>query len=224
MAGQTVARREVIRLLGIASVAATFPGFRNWAFAGSAGDAPAGAPAAPGAYRPLFFSAAHYRLVAQLSELIIPADDTPGAGAAGVAEFIDFMVANRVPVSGAGHSEPPRDSALRMGSELQAQWLDGLGWLNARCQYDHGRAFMDCEGAQQLALLSALAYKDKYTNATEHGREIFRLVRDYSVTGYYTSRVGLEALGYQGLRNSWPKMPGCPHPDDPEHLHLRPVT
>jgi hypothetical protein len=83
---------------------------------------------------------------------------------------------------------------------------------------------MDCTSEQQLELLSALAYKDKHTSATEHGREIFRLVRDYTVTGYYTSRVGLEALGYQGLRNSWPKMPGCPHPDDPEHLHLRPVT
>ena len=220
MAGQTVARREVIRLLGIASVAATFPGFRNWAFAGSAGDA-GDAPAATGAYQPLFFSADQYRLVAHLAELIIPADDTPGASAAGVAEFIDFMVANRVPVSGAGQSEPPRDSALRMGSELQAQWIEGLGWLNARCQYDHGCAFMDCESTQQLALLSALAYKDKYSTATEGGRGFFRLVRDYTVTGYYTSRVGLEALGFQGLRNSWPKMPGCPHPDDPEHLHLQ---
>lgn len=217
MAGQTVARREVIRLLGIASVAASFPGFRNWAFAGAAEDA----PAAAGAYQPLFFNADQYRLIAHLAELIIPADDTPGASAAGVAEFMNFMVANRVPISGAGHSEPPRDSALKMGSELQAQWIEGLGWLNARCQYAHGRAFMDCEGAQQLALLSALAYKGQYTSATEGGREFFRLLRDYTVTGYYTSRVGLEALGFQGLRNSWPKVPGCPHPDDPEHLHLQ---
>jgi hypothetical protein len=225
LAGQTVARREVVRLLGIASVAATFPGFRSWAFAGSTDDAAAaGAGAGVGVYRPLFFSAEDYRLVAYLAELIIPADDTPGAAQAGVAEFIDFMVANRVPVSGAGHSEPPRDSALRMGSELQAQWLEGLGWLNAHCQGAYGHAFMDCTGEQQLELLSALAYKDKYSSATEHGREIFRLVRDYTVTGYYTSRVGLEALGYQGLRNSWPKMPGCPHPDDPGHLHLRPAS
>jgi len=69
LAGQTVARREVIRLLGIASVAATFPGFRNWAFAGAADLA----PVATGSYRPLFFNAADYRLVAQLAELIIPA-------------------------------------------------------------------------------------------------------------------------------------------------------
>ena len=31
-----------------------------------------------------------------LAELIIPEEETPGAKQAGVAEFIDFMVANRV--------------------------------------------------------------------------------------------------------------------------------
>jgi hypothetical protein len=228
LAGQTVARREVIRLLGIASVAATFPGFRSWAFAGEAVDHAAhgavAAPAATDAYRPLFFNADDYRLIEHLAELIIPRDDTPGARDAGVAEFIDFMVANRVPISGAGHSEPPRDSAMKMGSELQAQWLEGLGWLNARCQHDYGHAFMDCESAQQLALLSAIAYKDKHTSTTEEGRDFFRLLRDYTVTGYYTSRVGLEALGFPGLRSAWPKPPGCPHPDDPEHLHLKAVS
>jgi hypothetical protein len=227
LAGQTVARREVIRLLGIASVAATFPGFRQWAFAGEAGAGNASAAATPpatDAYRPLFFSPPQYRLVEHLAELIIPADDTPGARDAGVAEFIDFMVANRVPVSGAGHSEPPRDSTQVMGSALQAQWLEGLGWLDAHCQYEYGRAFLDCDSAQQLGLLGALAYKDKYTSATQAGREFFRLLRDYTVTGYYTSRVGLEALGFPGLRTAWPQPPGCPHPDDPEHLHLRPVS
>jgi len=34
-----------------------------------------------------------------LAEMIIPEDETAGAKQAGVAEFIDFMVANRVAVS-----------------------------------------------------------------------------------------------------------------------------
>ena len=118
MAGQSIERREALRLLGIAAVAATFPGFRQWAFAGTepapgAAGEPGTAPAQP-PYRPLFFTAAQYRVVAQLAELIIPEDDTPGASQAGVAEFIDFMVANRVPVSDNGRSEPPRDSALSL--------------------------------------------------------------------------------------------------------------
>lgn len=231
MAGQTIARREIVRLLGIASVAATFPGFRQWAFADEALAGATGATsaagtagAAAGAYRPLFFSAEHYRLVEHLAELILPEDDTPGARQAGVAEFIDFMVANRVPISGAGRSEPPRDSAMKMGSELQAQWIEGLQWLNARCQNDHGHEFLGCSAQQQDELLGKLAYKDRFTKATEAGRDFFHLLRDYTVTGYYTSRVGLEALGWPGLRQHWDKPPGCPHPDDPEHLHLQHVS
>ena len=45
-------------------------------------------------------------------------------------------------------------------------------------------------------------------------------MRDYTVVGYYTTKIGLESLGYPGLRTVWPKMPSCPHPNDPEHAHL----
>ena len=46
-------------------------------------------------------------------------------------------------------------------------------------------------------------------------------MRDYTVVGYYTTKIGFESLGYPGLQVVWPAMPGCPHPDDPEHAHLR---
>jgi gluconate 2-dehydrogenase gamma chain len=222
MGGQTIARREVVRLLGVAAVAATFPGFSRWSFAGTAdGPGPAGSALAPGGYRPLFFSPAQFALVEHLAEAIIPADDTPGAQQAGVGEFIDFMVANRVPISGAGHADSPRDSAVAFGSELQRQWLDGLAWINAQCIYDYGRDYLNCSAAQQIALLTALAYKSRHTPATEAGREFFQLLRDYTVAGYYTSRVGMESLGFPGLRSVWDRPPGCPHLDDPEHKRLR---
>ena len=46
-------------------------------------------------------------------------------------------------------------------------------------------------------------------------------IRDYTIVGYYTTKIGLESIGYPGLRIAWPTMPSCPHPNDPEHLHLR---
>lgn len=232
MAGQTIARREVMRLLGIASVAATFPGFRHWAFAGievtgrTDGAVEAGrAPVVDGRfsndnYQPLFFAAAQYRLVEHLAEAIIPTDDTPGARAAGVGEFIDFMVANRVPVSGSGRTDLPQDSAMNTGSELQRQWIEGLSWLDSHCLIDYGHIFLDCGATQQNALLTAIAYKAKFTAQTEPGREFFQMLRDYTVAGYYTSRTGLESIGFPGLRTAWPKHPGCSHLDDPEHLRL----
>jgi len=90
MAGQGIERREALRYIAIASVAATFPGFSQWTFACSDhvhGAALASAAAQP--YKPLFFSPAHFRLIEHLAEMIIPADETPGAKEAGVAEFTD---------------------------------------------------------------------------------------------------------------------------------------
>jgi hypothetical protein len=93
--------------------------------------------------------------------------------------------------------------------------------MNARSYSEFGREFMDCTPEQQDALLEELAYKAKFKPATESGRAFFQMMRDYTVVGYYTTKIGLESLGYPGLRTVWPKMPACPHPDDPEHANLR---
>jgi hypothetical protein len=220
MGGQGFERREILRFIGIASVAATFPGFRRWSFACPAD--PSHVPAAPtsgASYKPLFFSPDQYRMIEQMAEMIIPADDTPGAKEVGVAEFIDFMVANRAAVSPRGEIRSTVD-AIRQGEEAQVQFVGGLDWINARCKSEFRKLFLDCTSEQQVSLLEEFAYKDKFEPTTEGGREFFQLMRDYTVVGYYTSRVGLESLGYPGLRTVWPKMPGCTHLNDPEHLHL----
>jgi hypothetical protein len=224
MGGQSIERRDVLRFIGIASVAGAFPGFSKWAFACAQNHAHTPAvtntAASPGPYKPLFFSPQHYRMIEHLAEIIIPADDTPGAKEAGVAEFIDFMVANRVPVS-VRRDVRSTDDAIQMGNEAQNRFLSGLDWINARSKSEFGHEFMDCAPEQQKSLLEELAYKAKFKATTESGREFFQLMRDYTVVGYYTTKVGLESLGYPGLRVVWPSMPGCSHPDDPEHVQLR---
>jgi hypothetical protein len=93
MAGQGIQRREMLRILGTAAVAAQFPGFSKWGFAcGHIGNAIL--QIKPAAYQPQFFTAGEYAMVERLADVIIPSDATPGAKEAGVAEFIDFMVAN----------------------------------------------------------------------------------------------------------------------------------
>jgi len=221
LGGQGVERREILRYIGIASVAATFPGFKQWAFAcANSHDSLTAQQTVPGAYQPLFFSPPHYKMVEHLAEIIIPEDDTPGAKKAGVAEFIDFMVANRVPVSTSRDIRSTND-AKEAGNEAQNKFVAGLGWMNAHSRSEFGRQFMDCTSEQQNALLEGLSYKAKFKPATESGRAFFQMMRDYTVVGYYTTKIGLESLGYPGLRSVWPKMPACPHPDDPEHANLR---
>jgi gluconate 2-dehydrogenase gamma chain len=220
LGGQGVERREILRSIGIATVAACFPGFSKWAFACSheESQSPSNRSSNP-AYDPQFLSAQHYRMVEHLAEMIIPEDDTPGATQAGVAEFIDFMLANRVPVSGARDIRSTAD-AIEAGNDAQVKFISGLNWINARSHSEFGHEFMECTAEQQNGLLEGLAYKEKFKPNTESGRAFFRMMRDYTMVGYYTTRIGLESIGYPGLRAIWPKMPGCAHPDDPEHLKL----
>src|SRR5215471_15554044 len=218
MAGQGIDRREILRYIGIASVASTFPGFRRWTFACSHhAHAPAETSSQP--YKPLFLSPEQFRLIEHLTEMILPADDSPGAKAAGVAEFIDFMLANRVAVA-ADDDARSVEERQRRGTAAQILFEGGLNWLNVRSKSEYKNNFIDCKTAEQVALLEELAYKSKFTATTERGREFFQMLRDYTVVGYYTSKIGLESLGYPGLRTFWPKMQACSHPDDPEHVHL----
>jgi gluconate 2-dehydrogenase gamma chain len=226
MAGQGMERREILRFIGIASVAGAFPGFSRWTFAcgqswhvHESGMVATSALSAPAEYKLLFFSAEQFRMVETLAEMIIPADDSPGAKEAGVAEFIDFMVANRVPVSARRDVKCTQD-AIEMGIEAQNRFVAGLRWLNARSKSEFGLAFMDCSGDQQKALLEELAYKAKFKAGTEYGREFFQFLRDYVVVGFYTTKIGLESIGYPGLRTVWPAMPACSHVDDREHVRL----
>ena len=221
MGGQGVERREILRYVGIAAVAGSFPGFSQWAFACPHGPMQSGPPqVSSGSYTPLFFSPEHYRMVEHLAEMIIPEDDTPGAKQAGVAEFIDFMVANRVPVS-ASRDIRSTDEAIAAGNEAQTRFLAGLDWINARSHSEFKLAFLDCTPEQQNALLAELSYKAKFKPTTEGGRAFFQMLRDYTVVGYYTTEIGLKSIGYPGLRVVWSRMPGCAHPDDPEHAKLR---
>jgi len=129
------------------------------------------------------------------------------------------MLANRAAVT-ADEDARSVEERLRQGTAAQIEFAAGLNWLDARSKSEYKHAFMDSAPSEQKALLEELAYKSKFTPTTERGREFFQMLRDYTVVGYYTSKIGLESLGYPGLRTAWPKMQACPHPDDPEHVHL----
>jgi gluconate 2-dehydrogenase gamma chain len=210
MAGQSMARREFMRILAVAAAASSFPGFERWSFA-CAGTHP-GAPKVPSgtsAYRPQFFTTSEFALVDCITELIIPADEHPGAHAAGVAEFIDFMIANGFP-------------GELSNEQLQQRFRLGLTWIDERSLSLFGKRFIDCSDQQQSDLLEHLAYRKHFRAGEEIGQAFFPLLRDFTINGYYTSRIGLEALDYPGLQTMWAGMPGCPHVNDPEHKHLPP--
>jgi len=197
MANQGFDRRTALEMLAKAAIASQFPGFHRWAF--GAEEAHEAAPISAQPYKPMYFSDAEYHTLDMLTDLIIPADYTPGAKEAGVSEFIDFMAA---------HGE----------KEIQQPMRDGLMWLDSVSKNAHNEVFAKLSPEQQTAILKAASRGELGPDKTT-GRHFFLLIRRYTTMGYYTSRAGLKELDFPGLR-LYTQSPECPHKNDPQHLHL----
>jgi hypothetical protein len=195
MANQSPDRRAVLEMLAKVAVVSRFPGFSRWSFAAEHEHA---APPKASNYQPQFFSPGEYRLLDQLAEIVIPRDETPGAHDAGVAEFIDHMVAH--------------DAAI------QFEFRRGLALVNALAIGSHGQEFISLPAEQQEEVLRTISSPQR---TEREGPAFFKLLRSYTVMGYYTTRIGLESLDDPGLR-LYSASPECPHKDDPAHLHLPP--
>lgn len=136
-----------------------------------------------------FFTEAEVDTIATLCDLILPANaDFGSATDAGVHEFIAFIVKD-IPT-------------------YQVPLRGGMMWLNHRASKKFGNVFAECSEAQQTALLDEIAYPEKATPEVAQGVEFFDRMRNLTLTGYYTSKMGIEELGYQGNRpNVWDGVP-----------------
>jgi len=78
---------------------------------------------------------------------------------------------------------------------------------------------MELTTEQQNSVIVQLGFKDKARAGEEDGRKFFSLLREYTVTGFYTSEIGYKELDNPALK-FYSESPECPHKDDPEHRHL----
>jgi len=129
--------------------------------------------------------------IAVLSEVILPPKpEVGGPLEAGVPEFIEFMGKDR-----------PR---------MQNTLLGGLLWLDNKSLEAFGKEFKSLDLEQQKELLDPIAFYDPKTPSYERPFEIqwFSLMRNLTVTGYYTSEYGIKDLGYKGNQpNVWDGVP-----------------
>ncbi|MEZ5364351.1 MAG: gluconate 2-dehydrogenase subunit 3 family protein [Bryobacterales bacterium] len=126
-----------------------------------------------------FFSPAQNMLVDCISEMIIPADEhSGGASAAGVAAFIDDLVAD---------SDP----------SVQKAWTDGLAAIDADARSRFGKPFAEAAEPQRDQILAALAENED--DAKTLLERFFVQIKRQTISGYYTSKVGLiDELEYKG--------------------------
>lgn len=134
---------------------------------------------APAAYVPAFFTAAEHHLLDVLSELILPATPrSPGAHAAGVADFVDLVVA---------HSTP----------ETQQAWRRELLALDDEARRAGGTHFTALADHGRRRVLDALSAEEAHP-ATDAVRAFVR-VKQATIDGFYSSAIGLrQELGYLG--------------------------
>ncbi len=126
-----------------------------------------------------FFNEHEMATIAVLANIIIPSDSVSGnATDAGVPEFIEFMVkdipAYKIPLRG------------------------GLKWLDVKCSQRYGHAFVDCEQAQKIEIVDAIAYPDSVAPEMTQGAQFFSLMRNLTASGFYTSEIGVKDIGYAG--------------------------
>ena len=153
--------------------------------------APAGTDAAAAQVASSLLTPPRARALDALAEVIIPATDTPGAAEAGVTEFVAALVDGWL-------DDDDRD-----------RFLAGLDTVDPAARDRFGSDFADCTPAQQAALvgdLDAELTRLRDDPATDETRHFFHDVKRFTLTAYFTSEVGLEAIGY---RTTFPAFEGC---------------
>jgi hypothetical protein len=143
-----------------------------------------------GVYNTLDFmlSASQRKLVAEVAEIIIPKTDTPGAIDAGVPAFIEMMLKDC-------YTTPEHQSfiegldALSKSDFLNKNMADKIAIISAIEQ--ENKTLMKAYNVQQTKMGDN---EDKELMATQKkGLPFWRLMKELTLLGYFTSKVGVNA-------------------------------
>ncbi len=136
-----------------------------------------------------FFTQHEMATIAVLCDIILPADATSGsASQAGVPAFIEFMAKDT----------PYQQTPLR----------GGLMWLDNQAMKRFSKKFVACSPAERIQIVDDIAYPEQAKPAMKQGVSFFNLMRDLTMTGFYTTEMGFQDLGYIGNQpNVWQGVP-----------------
>lgn len=152
--------------------------------------------AAPG-WKPLFFDEHQNESLIVLSDLMIPATDTPGAKQALVNRYIDVVLAAEKP-------------------EAQKAFLNSLSYLDGESMRRYKAAFRYLKREDQDDVLHALAYPKAGSGwtgeaaAADPAHAHFEFLKQRIAGAYYSSEIGEKELGWDGAFAHGPYK-GCDH-------------
>lgn len=136
-----------------------------------------------------FFNEHELTTIAALCDIILPTDNQHGSAIdAGVPQFIEFIVKDMI-----SHQLPIRG---------------GLMWLDHYSNKHYQKEFINCSLSEQHAICDKIAFPEVEDEDLQAGISFFSRMRNLVLTGYYTSKAGIEALGYKGnTPNVWDGVP-----------------
>ncbi|HEV7607025.1 MAG TPA: gluconate 2-dehydrogenase subunit 3 family protein [Steroidobacteraceae bacterium] len=115
--------------------------------------------------------AEQFNLVAEIAEIMIPKTDTSGAKDAGVAAFIDSVLADVYP------------------KDAQERFIAGLAEFAAAAAAASGKPFLEQEPAQRVAFVQQSLGKS--LEGDRNPKPFILMARELTLLGFYTSKVGI---------------------------------
>jgi len=136
-----------------------------------------------------FFTPHEMATITVLGDIIIPKDEKSGSASdAKVPEFIEFIVKDM--------------------PEHQVPMRGGLRWLDLQMLSRYNNPFKDCTADQQLQMVTEIAFPGKAKPEVQQGVAFFNTMRYLTATGFFTSKMGMDDLGYAGNKpNNWNGVP-----------------
>ena len=120
-----------------------------------------------------------------LANLIVPPNKDGNIDDAEVPEFIEFIAKD--------------------APSFQKILKDGLEWVDTISNKEFGKNFIDCNVTDQKSILDTVAFPEGKKTKEE---VFFSTLKDLVITGYFTSEVGINDLGYKGNQpNFWDGVP-----------------
>jgi len=137
----------------------------------------------PGGPWPLTLGVTARLTTTALCDLIVPADDaSPAASSVGVVDFIDEWIS-------APYPQQRTDRGII---------LPGLVWIEAEAQQRFGKAFAALDQVQKEAIANDVCSISKAAPQFATAARFFAKFRDLTAGGFYTTPVGMKAIGYVG--------------------------
>lgn len=137
----------------------------------------------------VFFTPEEMATITILVDIIIPRDHISGSATdAKVPDFIEFIVKDK--------------------PEHQVPMRGGLRWLELQSLRHFEKPFAKLDPTQQLEMVDKIAYPLKVKAEDQPGSAFFSLMRNLTISGFYTTPMGVQDIGYMGNRpNQWNGVP-----------------